>query len=174
MKAGGAYKLIALAIAFSAAGIAPSAAMGSDESDAAQLIGRIEYRFVGHLQQTDASNRVLAWEAIAEGDLNGTMKWWFVVPPPVDEVAYSDGRVTFYRARWELWADGELLLAGHSAGKTDFRGGADGLWDGHGRVTEAAGQYRHLLGHDIYETGPVLQGAEPPASYTGTGMFLVY
>jgi hypothetical protein len=174
MKAGGAYNLIALVIAFSAAGIAPSAAMESDEADAAQLIGRIEYRFVGHQQQTDASNRLLVWEAVAEGDLNGEMKWWFVVPPPVDEVAYTDGRITFYSARWELWADDELLLAGHSVGKTDFRNGADGIWDGHGRVTEAAAQYQYLLGHAIYETGPVLLGAEPPQSFSGTGMFLVY
>lgn len=174
MKAEGAYRLIALAIAFCMAGIVPRASIGSDDGDAAQLIGRIEYRFVGHQQQTDASNRLLVWEAVAEGDLNGEMKWWFVVPPPVDEVAYTDGRITFYSARWELWGDGELLLAGESAGKTDFRGDADGLWDGHGRVTEAAGQYRHLLGHAIYETGPVLLGTEPPVSFTGTGMFLVY
>lgn len=114
------------------------------------------------------------WEASIEGDLQGNMKWWFVNPPPVPEIAYSDGRVSFYSARWELWADGELLLAGNSAGKTNFPGGADGMWDGHGRVTEARGEFKALKGRKVYESGPVVLGSEPPRSLSGTGMFLVY
>ena len=139
-----------------------------------QLVGTITYLFVGHLRQTDEAGRVLVWEAEAEGAFTGTMKWWFVNPFPISETTYQGGRLTFYAARWELWNDGELLLAGESAGKTNFRDGADGIWDGHGRVKEAAGKYEFLVGRPIYETGPVIVGSDPPRSYSGTGLFLIY
>lgn len=140
----------------------------------ALLIGRIDYWFVGHLGQTDDEGRLLVWEATVQGDVTGEMKWWFVNPPPVDELAFADGRLSFYSARWELWTEGELQLAGHSAGKTVFANGADGIWDGHGRVTVAYGRFSQLKGRSIYETGPVLLGSEPPKSLKGTGTFVVY
>ena len=140
----------------------------------APLRSRIDYRFVGHQEQTDAEGRVLVWEASVDGDLGGTLRWWFVVPPPVPEVAYSGGRISFYAARWELWQDGELAMAGESTGKTDFRDGMDGIWDGHGRVTQGNGEFESLIGHAVYESGPVLLGTEPPITFTGTGVFVVY
>lgn len=146
----------------------------SDSNHGEQLIGALTYQFVGHLRQTDEAGRILVWEAEVEGAFTGTMKWWFANPSPINELKYQGGRLTFYAARWELWNDGELLLAGESAGKTNFRDGADGIWDGHGRVKEAAEKYEFLMGRSVYETGPVIIGSDPPKSYSGTGMFLVY
>jgi len=146
----------------------------SGYSSAGLLAGKIEYVFVGHLGQTDSDGRLLVWEASVDGEVTGTMKWWFVTPPPVGELAFTTGRVSYYVARWELRVDDELLLAGESAGKTVFQDGADGIWDGHGRVTEAAGKYAGLAGRQIYETGPVIAGSDPPRSFTGTGTFVIY
>jgi hypothetical protein len=138
------------------------------------LTSTINYRFVGHLEQTDDEGRLLVWEATIDGDMQGTLKWWFVTPPPVAETRYANGRATFYAARWELWNDEEVLLAGESAGKTVFGDGGDGTWDGHGRVTVANGRYAPLKGRSVYESGPVILGAEPPMTLSGTGMFLIY
>lgn len=139
-----------------------------------RLTGKIDYWFVGHLQQTDDAGRVLVWEATIEGDLEGRMKWWFISPPPVSPVAHTGGQTSFYAARWEIWIDDELALAGESAGKTVFADGADGIWDGHGRVTQVAGRFKGLNGRKVYETGPVLLGEDPPKTFSGTGMFLIY
>jgi len=157
--------------------IVTTAQIASAESDSIpdeQVIGTIKYWFVGHLGQTDEKGRLLVWEAKAEGDLKGTMKWWFVNPPPNAEIKYSGGRVTYYSARWELWDEEDLLLAGESAGKTNFRDGADGIWDGHGRVTEASGKYGFLKGRIVYETGPVILGSDPPKTFSGAGVFQIY
>ena len=140
----------------------------------AVLVGQVEYWFVGHQGRTDGKGRLLVWEATIKGGVTGKMKWWFVNPPAIPEVTLASGRVSFYTARWEVWADGDLLLAGESAGKTVFSDGADGIWDGHGRVTEALGRFRDLTGRRIYETGPVILGSDPPKSFKGTGAFVVY
>lgn len=155
-----------------AAALLPAATAAAQ--DVPQLTGEISYWFVGHRQQLDDEGRLLVWEATIEGDVKGEMKWWFSNPPPVAELAYSGGRLSFYAARWEMWVEDELVLAGESAGKTDFRDGMDGIWDGHGRVTRASGDYQALLGRTVYETGPVILGSDPPVSFTGTGLFLIY
>jgi len=139
-----------------------------------QSVGKIDYWFVGHLGQTDDAGRSLVWEATIEGDLNGKMKWWFINPPPVPPITYTGGQTSFYAARWELWVDEKLLLAGETAGKTVFSDGVDGIWDGHGLVTEATGKFRAFVGRKVYETGPVILGQDPPKTYSGTGMFLIY
>ena len=77
-----------------------------------RLTGKIDYWCVGHLQQTDDAGRVLVWEATIEGDLEGKMKWWFISPPPVSPVSHTGGQTSFYAARWEIWIDDELALAG--------------------------------------------------------------
>ena len=145
-----------------------------DSSPDGYFIGEIDYRFVGHLGQVDEKGRLLVWEAKVVGDIQGTMKWWFANPPPSGEITYSGGRLTFYAARWELWGGEELLLAGVSAGKTDFRDGGDGVWDGHGRVTESSAKYEKFNGRSVYETGPVILGSNPPESLAGTGVFLIH
>jgi len=140
-----------------------------------RLASQIDYWFVGHYGTLDDEGRLLVWEGDIQGDFTGQAKWWFEIPSPVPLGAdYLGGRAAFYAARWEIWADGELLLAGESAGKTVFPDGADGMWDGHGVVMEAKGKLNPLKGRKIYETGSVLVGSTPPVSYTGTGMFVIY
>jgi hypothetical protein len=139
-----------------------------------QLTCEINYWFVGHLNQWDDEGRLLVWEGTIEGDITGEGKWWFVIPSPVSGSAYVGGEVVFYSARWEIWDGEELLLAGESAGKTVFPDGADGMWDGHGVVTEASKGFNPLKGRKVYESGPVFVGSDPPVSYSGTGMFVIY
>jgi hypothetical protein len=139
-----------------------------------RLTSQIDYRFVGHLEQLDDEGRLLVWEGTIEGDLTGEMKWWFVNPSPVSGSTYMGGQVNFYVARWEIWDGEELLLVGESAGKTVFPDGADGMWDGHGVVTETSGEFNALDGRKVYETGPVIVGPDPPVSFSGTGLFLIY
>ena len=138
------------------------------------LLGQIEYWFVGHRGETDSNDRLLVWAATIEGTVSGTMKWWFANPPAIAAVSLANGRVSFYNARWEIWVDDELVLAGQSAGKTVFSGAEDGIWDGHGRVTEAVGRFKDLVGRQIYETGPVILGSDPPTSFKGAGAFVVF
>jgi hypothetical protein len=151
-----------------------SAFAGQNALPNGNLTSQIDYWFVGHFGELDDEGRLLVWEATISGDLNGTIKWWFESPPPVVNSPFS-----FYAGRWEIWADGELVLAGESAGKTVFPdglvvGGADGIWDGHGVVTEAQGRMSPLKGTKISESGPVVIGDTPPVSFYGTGMFQVY
>lgn len=136
-----------------------------------QLTNQIDYWYVGYLDQWDDEGRLLVWEGTITGDLTGEMKWWFVIPPPVPGGAFEGGEVAFYSARWEIWDGEELLLAGESAGKTVFPVGEDGMWDGHGVVTEASEERNPLKGRKVYESGPVLFGMGPP---NGTGLFLIY
>ena len=138
------------------------------------LACQIEYRSVGHLGEHDEKGWLLAWKADVSGDLNGEMRWWFPELPPVPEGAYAGGKVGYYLARWELWKGDELILAGESAGKTVIPDGEDGIWDGHGLVTETNGEMRSLRGRKIYETGTVLMPADPDVRSTGSGMFVIY
>ncbi len=135
-----------------------------------RLTSQIDYWFVGHLGVVDDEGRLQVWDGTITGDFTGEVKWWFVAPPPNP----GSLEVAFYAARWEIWNDGELFLAGDSAGKTVFPAGADGIWDGHGVVTEANGRFSPLKGRKVYETGTVIVGLTPPASFTGTGMFVIY
>jgi hypothetical protein len=134
----------------------------------------INYWFVGDQGEWDEEGRLLVWAGTISGDINGEMKWWFVMPSPVTGGPFVGGEVAYYSARWEIWDGEELLLAGGSAGKTVFPAGADGMWDGHGIVTEAGKGFNSLKGSKVYETGPVIIGPNPPFSYAGTGMFLIY
>jgi hypothetical protein len=54
-------------------------------------------------------------------------------------------------------------------GKTVLPTGEDGMWDGHGVVTEGRRWFSPLKGRHIYETGPVIK----PEFY-GTGIFVIY
>jgi hypothetical protein len=147
-----------------------------DEGNAPRgpLASEIVYQFVGHLEEVDDQGRLLVWDASIKGDVTGDLKWWFVQPAPVSSTPYAGGRVDYYAAKWEILVDGELVLAGESAGKTVWRDGADGIWDGHGIVMEARGDFSTLKGRKTYETGPVIKGSNPPVSFSGTGMFLIY
>ena len=141
---------------------------------------QIDYLFVGHLNITDDEGRLLVWEGVIDGDISGDMKWWFG-PPPVDTggppgfpLPHEGGGTSYYQARWEILQDGQMVLAGESAGKTVFSDGEDAIWDGHGVVTKAKGQYNRLKGRKIYESGPVWLGDFPPLTYEGRGIFTIY
>jgi hypothetical protein len=146
--------------------------MAKSSSSSSALTSAIEYWFVAHLGEMDDEGRLLVWEGTIDGDITGTMKWWFGWSPP--DGVYLGGWVAYYTARWEIWDGEELLLAGESAGKTVFPDGADGMWDGHGVVTEASKGFNPLKGRKVYETGPVLMGSDPPVSFSGAGMFVIY
>jgi hypothetical protein len=140
------------------------------------LTGEIVYVFVGHLGETDDEGRTLIWEGTIQGDISGTMKWWFG-PSPAPGQNYLGGTVAYYAGRWEIWDhEGQnLLLAGESAGKTVSPITAegerlDGMWDGHGVVTEARGRFNPLKGRHIYETGPVIWDFP----FYGTGIFTIH
>ena len=137
------------------------------------LESQIEYRYVGHQEQTDDKGWLLVWEADISGDLTGTLRWWFAPEAPAVPGLYSVGELAFYEARWQISQSDEVILSGESTGKTDFRSNADGVWDGHGLVTEASGEYESLVGRRIYETGTVLIGEEPPVSFEGNGLFVI-
>lgn len=114
----------------------------------------IEYVFVGHLGIFDTDGRLLVWEAEIHGDIEGTMKWWFVLgggPPNMPDEAHS----SFYEARWEIWSGSDLLLAGESAGQTATPADKDGIWNGHGMVTETSPKYEPWNGRRIKEGGNV-------------------
>lgn len=139
------------------------------------LVSEIEYQYAGNLGLIDDQGRKLVWVGTIKGDLNGTMRWWFG-PAPTKKVTYNGGSVSYYAGRWEIWdEEGEnLLLAGESAGKTVTPTGIDGMWDGHGVVTEASGRLNVLKGSRIYETGPVQKPSEPDVPLYGRGIFLIY
>ena len=166
--------ITALSLVVSMSQVMPMAFAADATLPTGNLTSEINYRYVGHLEQMDDKGRLLVWEATVTGDLTGKIKWWFVNPPPASAIEYTGGRLSFYAARWEFWAGEELLLAGDTAGKTDFRSGVDGVWDGHGVVTEGSGIYDSLVGRRVYETGSVSVGSDPPMSFSGTGMFAIY
>lgn len=139
-----------------------------------RLNGALELTYAGHLEKKDDDGRLLVWEGSVKGDFGGKIKWWFVDPPPEATTKYAGGEVGYYKARWEIWVGEKLVLAGESAGKTVTPDGSDGMWDGHGVVTEAYGEFARFKGYKVYETGPVIYGSNPPVSLTGTGMFQIY
>ena len=138
------------------------------------LIGALDLTYVGHLQKKDGDGRILVWDGSIGGDFEGKINWWFINPSPATSPAYKGGEVGYYKARWEIRVGDNLALAGESAGKTVTPDQSDGMWDGHGIVTEAYGEFAQFKGHRVYETGPVVHGSDPPASLTGTGMFQIY
>ena len=138
------------------------------------LTGALDLTYVGHLEKTDDDGRLLVWEGSVGGDFAGKIRWWFIDPSTVASASYTGGTVNYYEARWEIWIGEELVLAGRSAGKTVTPDQSDGMWDGHGVVTEAHGRFARLKDRKVYETGPVIYGSNPPVSLTGTGMFQIY
>ena len=73
-----------------------------------RLVSQIDYDLVGGVPQIDDEGRVLVWVATIEGDFTGEMKWWFVMPSPVEDGVFDAGSsvVKFYAARWEIWSVG--------------------------------------------------------------------
>jgi hypothetical protein len=174
MQLEAASKLTSLLFLFALSSIGAIAFADEGDKPRESLASEIAYNFVGHHEIVDDQGRLLVWEATIEGDISGELLWWFVQPSPATSTPYAGGRIDYYGARWEIQVAGELVLAGESAGKTVWADGADGIWDGHGVVTEALGDFSMLKGHKTYETGPVFKGSNPPVSYSGKGLFVIY
>ena len=138
------------------------------------LACQIEYWSVVRDDVRNDDGWLLAWKAKVSGDFEGELRWWFPETPPAPEGEYSDGKVGYYVARWQLWQGDELVLAGESAGKTVMAEGEDGIWDGHGIVMQATGELSSLKGRKIYETGTVIMPADPEVPSTGSGMWVIY
>lgn len=135
---------------------------------APSLRNTIDYVFVGHLGQFDDAGRRLVWDGTIDGDIEGDILWWFVPgggPPNKPDAAH----VSFYEARWEIWEDGTLLLAGNSSGTTAQPKKKDGIWRGNGVVTEAYGDYAAWNGRRIFEGGNV----DWVFPYSGQGIFRI-
>jgi hypothetical protein len=162
----------ALALAMTLAALVAIA----DDADirGALLTGALDLTYAGNLEKTDDAGRLLVWEGSVGGDFGGTIRWWFIDPSPIVSTTHIGGTIDYYEARWEIWVDEKLVLAGQSAGKTVAPDQSDGIWDGHGVVTEAYGEFARFKGRKVYETGPVIYGSNPPDSLTGTGMFQIY
>ena len=151
------------------------AGMAQAEKPAPSLTSTIDYWFVGHLGITDPEERLLVWEGTISGDIEGVMLWWFVLgggPPNMPDAAH----VSFYEARGEIWDDNplinpgaNLLLAVESSGVTAKPPGKDGIWNGHGIVTEAYGAFTGWDGRQVYETGNV----NWDFPYSGTGIYRI-
>jgi hypothetical protein len=114
----------------------------------------IECEYVGHLGEVDPEGRLLVWDGLIHGDIEGRIRWWFVPqggPPNMP----GKEKVLFYEARWEILDGEDLLLAGDSAGTTATPAEKDGIWRGNGKVTEAYGEFEDWNGRRIYESGAV-------------------
>jgi len=129
--------------------LADDGSMGA-KKPAPSLTGTTKYDFVGHLLQFDAEGRLLCWEGIISGDIEGVMLWWFDM-----DYFVSTGQVSYWVDRWEIW-DGEvLLLAGDEAGTTTAPPGKDGVWRGNGIVTDASEEFEDWIGRPMHDGGNV-------------------
>ena len=137
------------------------------------LFNQIEYRYAGDLQEFDAGGWQLLWVGTIEGAVSGEVRWWFEEPNPIADVALEQGSIAYYEARWEIRSGDEVLLAGRSGGKTVTVGEGDGIWDGHGVVTQASAAYQAYVGLHTYETGPVVFGDDPPSSSWARGLLTI-
>jgi hypothetical protein len=155
-------------------GAARSTVSDAPVADEGVVSARIDYHFAGDRGEVDSEGRRLVFEATVQGDIAGTMTWWFVDPAPAPRIDYEGGYTDYYEARWEIRADESLLLAGESVGKTFVLDGEEGIWDGHGTVTEGYGAFEDLVGRHYYETGPVVEGSDPPATMFGTAVIVIH
>jgi len=123
--------------------------------DAAPLNASLEYVFVGDQGTFDADGRLLAWEGVTSGDIEGVIRWWMVWP------FLSTGQVTHFEERWEVLDETGtiLLLEGFNAGTTTNRPGKSGVWRSNGVVTYTNPAYPELIhwhGRHMHESGEFL------------------
>ncbi len=166
--------LLLLLLLPSTTGCAAEPVDSPNSAQAGPLFNQIEYRFAGDRDEVDSAGWRLLWVATIDGDLSGEARWWFEEPNPIADVALGQGSIAYYEARWEIHIDDEVVLAGRSGGKTVTVTGGDGIWDGHGVVTEASTPYQAYVGRRTYETGPVILGDDPPSTSWGRGLFTIH
>ena len=136
---------------------------------APSLDNTIDYVFVGHFGELDPQGRLLVWEGQIHGGVEGRILWWFV-PGGGNPHLPDQAHIGSYEARWEIWDEDDLLLAGNSTGTTAIPGdGKDGIWRGKGLVTEGNGAFAGWSGRPIFEGGNV-NWIFP---YSGQGIFRI-
>ena len=140
--------------------------------DPGPLKSTTEYWFVGHLGQFDDQGRLLAWEGIVSGDIDGMIRWWMVVPVSIT------GQVTHFAERWEILdiTGTVVYLEGYNAGTTTNRPGKSGVWRSNGVVTwvnPGMPELAQWYGRHMHESGEFywLFPGGPPSD--GTGIFRV-
>jgi len=128
----------------------------------------IDYVFVGHLEIIE-DGRLLVWEGDIHGDIEGQILYWFVPdggPPNMPD----SSKATHYEARWEIFdSAGILVLAGDSSGVTASPPDKDGIWNGHGKVTVANGEFEDWIGRQTREAGSVIWDFP----FSGSGTFRI-
>jgi hypothetical protein len=137
------------------------------------LYSEIGYTYVGDRGETDEDGWALVWTATVEGDVSGEARWYFVEPNPIADLEVSNGSYAYYESRWQILVGGQVIMSGRSAGKTVTTADQDGVWDGHGVVTDASDAYRAYVGRPTYETGPVIFGDDPPQTMWGRGILAI-
>jgi len=140
--------------------------------DAAPLTITTEYTFVGHLGIFDAESRLLAWEGPTDGDIEGTIRWWLVIPTRVT------GQASHFVGRWEIWDDTvtDLLLAGYEAGTTTDRPGKSGVWRANGKVTYVNPDFPELddwFGRQVHDGGEFIWAIPSLLPSHGWGEFRI-
>jgi len=143
--------------------------MALAEKPAPSLHCTIDYVFVGHLGVTDAEGRLQVWEGTISGDIEGSTKWWFVLGGGPPNMPLSS-KASHYEARWEIFdSAGILVLTGDSSGVTASPPDKDGIWNGHGKVTDANGEFEDWIGRQTREAGSVIW----VFPYSGSGTFRI-
>ena len=128
-----------------------------------------EYIFVGHFGEFDVEGRLLAWQGTVEGDIEGVIKWWMVVPFNVT------GQVSHYVDRWEIWnlEETDLLLAGEEFGSTTNRPGLNGVWRTNGTVTETSLGFEDWFGRQSHAGGEFIWAVPGEVPSHGWGTFRI-
>ena len=144
--------------------------------DAASFTVTTEYEFVGGVAvpEFDAQGRLLAWEGTTNGDIEGIIRWWLVLPMPTRVT----GQASHFAGRWEIWDENDrsLLLAGDEAGTTTDRPGKSCVWRANGIVTYVSPDYPELddwIGRQVHDGGEftwVVPGLLP---FEGWGEFRI-
>ncbi len=136
---------------------------------APSLICAIEYDFVGHLGIFDTEGRLLVWDGVIQGDIEGVILWWFDLTGSQDT-----GVVKHYVAKWEIYdSEDNVLLVGDSTGTTATPPGKDGIWRGNGIVTEAYGEFEDWIDRKTYEGGSVTWVIPGVLPLDGEGIFVI-
>ena len=126
------------------------------------------YDFRGDEGIFDTEGRLLGWQGVISGDIEGVIKWWMVLPMS------TTGQASHYEDRFEIWNADEtvLLLAGDEAGTTTARHGKNSNWRTNGIVTESSAEYEEWIGRKDHAEGH-FTWVEPDWPDQGYGTFRV-
>ena len=142
------------------------------------------------LMLTIAITSVLMTAVIVNAEpLYGEMALYFTGPPPNPVWSGTitgdiDGEMFFYNTGgkdvgqahffWEIWlitdGDGNTLLTGTDTGVVSW---ANAKYRMNGIVTEAYGDYAHLIGHNVHMSGSITFDPDTGLPATAPGVFRV-